>query len=1112
MRDFSRLAAWMVPRRGRVHLTIFILTLLMLPGAMTALEPIDMESYEMDSPEIKAQQVIDDEFQASEEILGFAITLRDPKFVEEVRDDVPTLADGIPDYANLVPNSEIYPYPGDDLGVLNPVGGILNLSVLREIDRKTSIARAHVLGEHLTPIINDVTGTQTDGIMAVPDIFRSFMSNQSILTREGVTIFGTPIPPRTQWDDCGKLDCLQFDDPFLTQEHIDLAAHRMANNSDGNFLRWMSLDRAFVSDNTSDVFGPIEGVMSYDGNFSDAVWGPGRWSASSTWLLIQLDKTELEENGWTLVWKYAHSETEIDWPVVGGYVVHGNELILHPPNYDDDHCKQLEIDSAPCSFEWSIMHMEGMMRSTDHQVVTLLVGQGINIEVTREVQSSVNLILLMGLAIMFILWLSLRRVTDVLIVGVALGGALLWMQGLIGHVSNLADFLDVRIISRSQFSNLLPILVLALGIDDSLHALHRYKEERQNGASPEQAATVTISKVGRAIMLTSVTTIAAFASNLFSDIAALRSFGIEAALGVFAAFVLTGIWAPLLRLSIDLQLEKSGRLAPQNKDQLHLVPKSWLRKTTTTVAQPKLKWAVAIVAFLITIPAAIGMANLEGDFKVEDFLDETSDVAVGVNLISERFADEGEPAVVLIEGDVLDPRVFAAIDVARTNMNQQEVGLADKVTRKPNGQVDVHGIDTIVYWLIASMAENVTPFESVGWNTTAADHGVGCNNTDGPIILPDVKQRGCLTFFYGFLSIYGVPATNTIPPVPSSIIALYIYPDQELDPLSPHLTIEGNEPTYSRTLLRFGVTSPEDFPSMQPFIDRLANDLSPFTNLTSGDYKVRGDVDKALDDDENPVSWVIWTGKPITRFVASDSMQSQMQSSLLLGAIFVILTLWWGFRSITQSLLTTTPILLVVVWLYGLIAAAGASLNLVTVAIAAISLGVGIDYCIHVTERYREERFNGATRHVALGAVGGASGLALVGSAVSDITGFMIISLSPMGLFASFGLFSSAMILLSLIASMILTCAAIGMMPDNKIKEENEREEFIQSHTVGIEEAVIPSAYDYEDIAGMPDEDVVIPMMPDEIDVEQQPSRSIEKPPTNEEGDTDFSSMLDDIL
>ena len=126
-----------------------------------------------------------------------------------------------------------------------------------------------------------------------------------------------------------------------------------------------------------------------------------------------------------------------------------------------------------------------------------------------------------------------------------------------------------------------------MGIDDSLHALHRYKEERKKGASPEEAANVTVAKVGRAIMLTSLTTMAAFASNLFSDIAALRSFGIEAALGVFAAFILTGIWAPLVRLSVDQWLEKRGRLASGDEDKLHLVPASWLSFITTTVAGNK---------------------------------------------------------------------------------------------------------------------------------------------------------------------------------------------------------------------------------------------------------------------------------------------------------------------------------------------------------------------------------------------------------------------------------------------------------------------------------------------------------------------------------------------
>jgi hypothetical protein len=108
--------------------------------------------------------------------------------------------------------------------------------------------------------------------------------------------------------------------------------------------------------------------------------------------------------------------------------------------------------------------------------------------------------------------------------------------------------------------------------------------------------------------------------------------------------------------------------------------------------------------------------------------------------------------------------------------------------------------------------------------------------------------------------------------------------------------------------------------------------------------------------------------------------------------------------------------------------ATGASLNIVTVTIATISLGVGIDYCIHVTERYREGRERGDSHHAALIGVGGACGLALVGSAASDIAGFLVIALSPMGLFSNFGIYSAAMIALSLIASLVLTTASLGLI------------------------------------------------------------------------------------
>ena len=79
--SFAAFAKWLIPHRKRVHVAVFFLTLLMIPGVLTALQPIDMESYEMDSPELEAQSIIDNEFSNSEIILGFLVSARDPASV-----------------------------------------------------------------------------------------------------------------------------------------------------------------------------------------------------------------------------------------------------------------------------------------------------------------------------------------------------------------------------------------------------------------------------------------------------------------------------------------------------------------------------------------------------------------------------------------------------------------------------------------------------------------------------------------------------------------------------------------------------------------------------------------------------------------------------------------------------------------------------------------------------------------------------------------------------------------------------------------------------------------------------------------------------------------------
>jgi hypothetical protein len=1068
MRDFAHVADFLVPRRKQAHLAILLLSLLMLPGISATFSPIDIESYDLESPELDANEVLREEFSSAGNIWAFGVYIRDSGQFGEPDSDVSMIAD----------------YTGEGQGVVEPEGGILNLTVLREIDAKAEYLRQHEISEFYLSFASQITGEPAVGIIDLAMDFRAFMSGQSALTSLRIdpeTL--TMAPPSTNWTDCGVLECLSFDDENLTQAHIDLAAHRLANHSAGDFLRLLSNDRAFTPDPSSPVIGPYGHQLFEDGTIISEQWGPGRWSASAAWMLVNFDREAMQSNGWTFSWLNASSDFGYEWD--------GVTLETKPVHNSVEHCRESALaGEAPCAVEWLYLALEEDLRATDDMVVTLMLAEGVNVEVNRELLSSAYLIAIMAVVVTILLWLSLRRASDVAIVAVGLVLSLLWMQGLIGWAIILGQRYGMEVIFRSQFSNLLPILVLALGIDDSLHVLHRYKEERREGASPEQAVHTSVSRVGRAILLTSTTTIVAFMANMTSNIAALRSFGIEAGLGVLSAFILTGLWVPLVRYDFDLWMESRGKLQEEKEGLVHMVPQSWLAGVTTTSARHAP--VVAALTILITAMAVPMMFSLEGDFQVEDFIESESDLALGIGLINERFSDEGEPGFILVEGDIANPKVIAAFGEFRSNVNSHGPEDSDQISRLPTGEVEMIAIDGILGFAKAAMAWNNTSFVEAGWNPSAEDGGVGCDKD--VLGLPSLDDRQCLIFLFGFVLTRGVPESGGYPPLPPSIVAEYIHAAEELDYERPWLTVSGEVPHYPRASMRYGISSPEQFALVEPALAQLEQDMAPLQELARNPLRERGKISSA--DEEYPITWAIPTGEPVIRFVAANSMQEEMQGTLLLGVVFCTITLWWGFREetsvsqrwqegmqdradftrrvgstvvvsgvITYFLLgtgyalafatlalvlsilwgtmpffiaavTTGPIFVVIVWLYALIALAGYGLNMITVAIAAMSLGVGIDYVIHLIERYREEREKGTTPHLSLAAVGSASGLALFGSAVSDIAGFLVINQSKMGFFSTFGLFCAIMIGLSLIASMVLTPAVLGLLHRKSLVSE----------------------------------------------------------------------------
>ena len=164
------------------------------------------------------------------------------------------------------------------------------------------------------------------------------------------------------------------DSENITQDHIDLAAHRMANNSKAAFLRFLSIDRAFIEDNTSSLVGPIGGILSENGTIQADSWGFGRWSASSAWLILNLDRQKMQNEGWTFTWMNASNES--------GYDLEGVELSTDPIRYTIEECKAKEENNQPlCSVEWLYLAIEEDLRAQDDLVASILLGEGPNVEV-----------------------------------------------------------------------------------------------------------------------------------------------------------------------------------------------------------------------------------------------------------------------------------------------------------------------------------------------------------------------------------------------------------------------------------------------------------------------------------------------------------------------------------------------------------------------------------------------------------------------------------------------------------------------------------------------------------------------------------------------------------
>ena len=152
-------------------------------------------------------------------------------------------------------------------------------------------------------------------------------------------------------------------------------------------------------------------------------------------------------------------------------------------------------------------------------------------------------------------------------------------------------------------------------------------------------------------------------------------------------------------------------------------------------------------------------------------------------------------------------------------------------------------------------------------------------------------------------------------------------------------------------------------------------------------------------------------------------LQSLFQSQILtIGAVFTAILLMFMilFRRIKLSIVTLVPNMVAAGLILGLMGWFGIPLDIMTITIAAISIGIGVDDSIHYVHRFREEFAIDGDYQGAIKRCHASIGHALYYTTVTIVLGFSILALSNFIPTLYFGLLSGLAMITALLANLML--------------------------------------------------------------------------------------------
>ena len=564
-------------------------------------------------------------------------------------------------------------------------------------------------------------------------------------------------------------------------------------------------------------------------------------------------------------------------------------------------------------------------------------------------------------------WLaSIRRtVADISLTMLTIVMAIGIMQGA-GYLLEQVGVID----AFSAPTQIVPILLIGLGVDYAIHLTSRYREEIGEGLNVDGAMTGAVKSVGIALFLATITTVIGFLTNVFNPVPALKDFGILAAVGILVAFLLMLTFVPAVRLVLDRRAERKGTL-PVSALEAHgdrMLPRIMekLAVITEKAAIPTLVIALALGGL-----GFYGFTQLETRFSFTDFLPDDSEYVGTLDILSEDFGGGfGETTDVLVEATPeqgIDGSVHNALVAANAAL------------------VDVPDVQTIDTAQGAFVNAN-SPIAILGQFFAAGPAGAPEE------VLAAVEAAGMDQDLM-------VPDDADVAPLYAAILAAA--PDQA----SQVIAMDGDQ--VDALLWDITTTAGEDVTDLSTGLDEA---FAPVNELGAS----------AIPTSDNIIGDVV-----VNKLTASQS--ASLFITIAVSALVLIVSFWFESRRWFLGVITIAPVALVVLWTYGLMYATGIPFGPVTATIAALSIGIGVPFTIHIARRFQEDRRANHDAEIAMRLTMRHTGGALAGSAFTTMAGFGVLITSSLIPFRQMGQVTVYAIGLSLIVSVLVLPSMLAL-------------------------------------------------------------------------------------